>query len=547
MKSGRSATYILGGVAIAGLLVGGSVFVIQEREFRVEAGEITVSEQKGHQALKQHVTSLQNTTFTLAYKDTTTETSLQDLGVSIDLQQTIQKAKDVQDSRSVWQNPMALFQEERIDIQYDTDTTQLRKTLTTDFQANLKRPQNASYTIKEGSLRITSSQPGRAFDIDAFQANLQKVINGSKDTSTLSVSLTDTPPEVSKENLINLRPKVKTYVLPDHTFVYADRSWKVSPQTLLSWLVVETQQNKPRLIFRKEKIRTYLQEEIADEFNLSPRDANVYFNPQTQKLQITSEGREGRIVHVNRSLKQFLEDLRVGENQTQLVVDRPEPGVYRKNIHELDISAKLGSGTTTFTGSSASRINNIKTGAAEMSGSLVMPGEEFSFVETLGPVTAATGYEPEIVIKNGQNVPEYGGGICQVSTTMFRAVMDTSLEITARRNHSYIIPIYGKPGFDATIYQPRPDFAFKNTTDSPILLQHQVNGTRITFNIYGSPNNKRAEVEGPFTLQKNPDGSTKTVVHRNVYNTETGQRVDRDSFYSYYEPRNNFETVSAYE
>jgi vancomycin resistance protein YoaR len=551
MKHGRSFIYILGGVGVAGALVVLVGFVVSQRlSLGVKAGEITLSDaeiKKGTKALQKHKARLEEQTFTVTHQGTSTDVTLAELGVTIEVQKTLEKAKKVRTAQSYWQNPLALFQEENIDIQYSTKDSKLRKTLTEVFQGALQRPRNASYSFETGELSISSAQAGRTFDINALHTDLQKLINGTREDTTLSLSLQKSSPNVTENDLQQLQSKVAAYVDSKHVFGYADKSWTVPRQKLLSWFTVEKQQGRPQVVFHRERIRSYLKDTIAEDVNRSPRNANIYFNPQTEELKITRQGWEGRTLHAAQSLTQFLADLRAGESQTDLVVNRPKPDVYRKNLENIDISTKLGSGSTTFGGSSASRINNIKVSAQEMSGSLVMPGEEFSFVGTLGPVAASTGYEPEIVIKNGQNVPEYGGGICQVSTTMFRTVMNTSLEITARQNHSYIIPIYGKPGFDATIYQPRPDFAFKNTTDNPILIQHQLQGTRLTFNIYGSPNNKHAEVKGPYTLQKNEDGTTKTVVHRNVYNTQTGNRLDRDSFYSYYEPRNNFETVTSYE
>jgi len=139
---------------------------------------------------------------------------------------------------------------------------------------------------------------------------------------------------------------------------------------------------------------------------------------------------------------------------------------------ELGITELLGVATTPFYGSPKNRVHNITNGVRFLTGTLVAPGEEFSTIGTLGQIDNTTGYLPELVIKGNETIPEFGGGLCQVSTTLFRTVMDAGLPVTARRNHSYRVPYYERdgegnfigPGLDATIYSPNPDFRFRNDT-----------------------------------------------------------------------------------
>jgi vancomycin resistance protein YoaR len=127
-----------------------------------------------------------------------------------------------------------------------------------------------------------------------------------------------------------------------------------------------------------------------------------------------------------------------------------------------------------------------------------------------------------------------------VSSTLFRAVLNTSLPITERQAHSYIVSYYGTPGLDATVYTPRPDFRFKNTTDHHILLQHRIEGTQLTYELYGTKPNIESKVIGPIVLSASPDGSMRTVVHRELY--RDGEKIDTNSFYSNYRPPNTVTT-----
>ena len=144
----------------------------------------------------------------------------------------------------------------------------------------------------------------------------------------------------------------------------------------------------------------------------------------------------------------------------------------------------LGSYTTNYSTSSAGRCANISVAAGKINGTVLYPGEEFSVGQTIGPLTAAGGYELAGAYENGQTVQSYGGGVCQVSTTLYNAVLKAELEVTQRSNHSMIVT-YVKPSMDAAIAGDYKDLVFENDTDAPIYVQGIYNsGGSITFNIY---------------------------------------------------------------
>jgi vancomycin resistance protein YoaR len=193
----------------------------------------------------------------------------------------------------------------------------------------------------------------------------------------------------------------------------------------------------------------------------------------------------------------------------------------------------IGEGRSDFTGSSAARIHNIKTAMDRINGALIPPGEEFSFVELLGEVDAANGYLPELVIKRNATEKEYGGGVCQVSTTVFRAAVLTGMDVTARRNHSFPVQYYRPYGFDATIYLPSPDLRFRNNTDNYILLQAHMEGTELVFEVYGTNDGREVAMDGPYIIERRGDGGMRTVFTQKVYNTDGTVRFE-DKFYSNY-------------
>jgi vancomycin resistance protein YoaR len=193
----------------------------------------------------------------------------------------------------------------------------------------------------------------------------------------------------------------------------------------------------------------------------------------------------------------------------------------------------LAKGTTNFAGSPKNRIYNIKRALEQFQGITIEPGEEFSFVKHLGPVDGDHGYLPELVIKNNQTIPEFGGGICQVSSTMFRAALYSGMKITARKNHAYAVKYYKPYGLDATIYIPKPDLSFVNNTPGKILIWHTIEGSNLTFSLYGVNDGRQVTLDGPHILYTRPDGSMGTNVTQ-IVKDKIGNTLFTQSFPSTY-------------
>ncbi len=138
---------------------------------------------------------------------------------------------------------------------------------------------------------------------------------------------------------------------------------------------------------------------------------------------------------------------------------------------------------------------------------LIPPGEVFSFTNTVGDITAATGFKQAYVIKSGRTVLDDGGGICQVSTTLFRAALNAGLPIVSRTAHAYRVGYYEQgyaPGIDATIYYPSVDFQFKNDTPKYLLIQTRVIGTSLTIDLYGTSDGRTTSMTKPVITSQTP-------------------------------------------
>lgn len=292
-------------------------------------------------------------------------------------------------------------------------------------------------------------------------------------------------------------------------------------------------QKSSAFFLNTELVKKYI-ETLAQKINREP--VNATLNMQDGKISVFTLNQKG-IQLDNTSSTALLISYLTGEtpaSDIQLAYSEKDPDISIDSIDNLGITSLIGEGHSNFRGSPKNRVFNIKVAVAKFNGMLIKPGEEFSFVKNLGPVDGEHGYLPELVIKNDKTEPEFGGGICQVSTTAFRAAIYSGLEITARKNHAYPVSYYNPQGMDSTIYIPKPDLRFINNTPGHILIQTEIVGTELIFRFFGTADGRKVTVDGPHILEKNSDGSMKTTFSQKV--TDAADKLIReDVFNSAYE------------
>lgn len=294
-------------------------------------------------------------------------------------------------------------------------------------------------------------------------------------------------------------------------------------------------QKKTVLSINETGLKEYL-DDLSRKVNKDPVDAK--FQVEEGRIDLFSLGENGLKLDVDKSFQIINESLNEADSQEskeiKLAYSEIEPQIKSENINTFGIKELIAEGQSNFRGSPKNRIHNIKVATARFNGLLIKPGEEFSFVQNLGEVDGEHGYAPEMVIKKDKTEPEFGGGICQVSTTAFRAALNSGLEITARRNHAYPVQYYSPQGTDATVYIPRPDLKFKNNTPGYILIQTKIEGTILTFQFYGTNDGRKVEIDGPKVLSREPDGSMKTMLKQTVTDKD-GNVILNDTFNSSYD------------
>jgi vancomycin resistance protein YoaR len=335
----------------------------------------------------------------------------------------------------------------------------------------------------------------------------------------------------------NTNAKTPQFAKGNLVLVAGDKEFTVKPQEFETWIESYFRLWTKRREYRisREKIELYL-ENIAKEINTTPINARFSIK-DTGEITEFVPSKKGRVLNIPESqeiiVSALLSNYNSGKN-IELVVDEIEPQITLDKINNLGINTLLGRGESNFAGSSNSRVHNIKRGVSILKGILLKPGEEFSFNRVIGTVGANSGYLPELVIKGGKLVPEYGGGLCQVSTTLFRAVMSAGLAVLERHSHSMPVRYYNPQGFDATIYPGVSDFRFKNDTPSYILLQPEISDSKLSFEIYGTDDGRKVKIDGPYEYGFEANGAFKTVLRRTI--TYPNGTEKKESYYSSYKP-----------
>ena len=253
---------------------------------------------------------------------------------------------------------------------------------------------------------------------------------------------------------------------------------------------------------------------IFEKINEKPIEA--IFNFEGGRVKEFRESKDGREVDKNQLNQQVLSKARLVlsyTNQKVIIISIPitvlNPNLTTDKVNKMGIKELIGTGTSLFQHSIENRIYNVNLAASRLNGLLVAPNETFSFAKYLGDISSFTGYKQAYVIQNGKTILGDGGGVCQVSTTLFRAILNAGLPVVERTAHAYRVGYYEQdspPGIDATVYVPSVDLKFKNDTGNHILIQTVVdlNELRLTFNLYGTKDGRISEVSTPVITSQTP-------------------------------------------
>lgn len=527
-----------GVVAVSGLLlfpalisdrIMSPVTVGSTRLFAASQSELPV-------LLEQTARELSQARFPLEFRGQTRAVTLASLGLSLDIPATAQEIVE-----RPWAWP---WQRQTVAPELTADKARLVAEVNQLFRSQIKLPQNASLSVTstgKASLRRGSGgeTPDSLLLIRDIRSHLSQT---SSDPVHLRVAGAE--PEVLDSEVGQAKERTEKLLSQNFTLQFEDKSFVIA-RPALTPLLEFAEQADPQdagnkilgVRFQPEKLRGYLVKNIAPAINQAPVDAKFEISQASEEdsVRVTqfAPPRRGVTLNLDATVQEVARAAENSAASAPLIVDVIEPDVNElADIEDLGVTALLARGESDFAGSPRNRIHNITVGTARYHGLLIAPGEEFSFNEHLGPVSAAAGFKPELVIKGHATVPELGGGLCQVSTTAFRAAIYSGLEITVRKSHAYAVRYYGVPGFDATIYPGYTDLRFRNNTPGHILVQTKIEGTKLAFEFWGTPDGRTVEVVGPAPYNWRPDGAVRATLAQKVF--KEGQTIIDETFSSNY-------------
>jgi vancomycin resistance protein YoaR len=424
---------------------------------------------------------------------------------------------------------------------------------------------NAQLSFADEDITITPAQPGKRVDQGRLVAAIEQRL-AQMSADAIAAPVYDLTPTVSETALEGAKGTAKTFVSAPLKLELPGQIQTVDEAKILSWVNVTTGSvqsdmiTDPLLDFYTQPVATNINlklddkrvgayvAQLATKVNRAARDAVLTVVDGKVAAAIPSQ--DGLEIDQTKTVSQIIDALGhdQGSRDLTLASKQTKATVNENNLPALGITDLIGEGQSFFPGSSSARLVNVRVAQSVYNNLLIKPGETFSFGQKLGDVGPAQGYQPSLVIIGNKEEKQYGGGICQVSSTMYRAALTAGLPIVQRTNHSFAInefytQPYPAPGVDATIYYPQVDLKFRNDTPGYILVQTKMVGSALTFDMYGTKT-KSGVIRGPYFVSGDADATkpSHTVFYRDVLDM-TGKVVKTDTTDTYYKASTDFTIV----
>lgn len=416
-----------------------------------------------------------------------------------DLDDTVNKAFEIGRSDNLVENQRRKFQSLFIPLEiiftYKFDKSLIDLEISRIVGEERISGRDASFKILNGGITIEDEKEGLSVDYDKLKLILERELPKTKD-SKIVIPYYNRIPEITKQDLLSIQDDVTSKFYRDLKLIFFEKE-KYLPRTQI-FTLLKVRKNKDGIYYDlNEDITKKLTENVKSFVDKKPRaivtkfdDENVYefeINKEGSVLDEMKFRKDLRNVLLNNKKELKVATFTIGENL-------PKEG--------YGINHLIGVGKSKFAGSINSRVFNLDLAAQKITGTLVSPGEEFSFLKTVGPISQSEGFQTAYIISEGRTVLGEGGGVCQTSTTLFRAILNSGLPITSRYPHAYRVGYYEqdvKVGFDASVFYPSLDFKFKNDTGRHLLIQAYVDkkNYEMVFYIFGTKDGRKVEISDP--------------------------------------------------
>lgn len=476
---------------------------------RTVLGNISLSglnREKVYEKIKKELADFRQQPFLLAARGKAQSVTLQELGIFMNeslLMADIPFAHNLSNGKILLRS----FAGQRVMPKIIVEKPELLRIIDEKFP-DIPKTQNAFLKLEKGKFIVQEGQIGSVPELEPLLLAISQQI-AFLEHSPIIITFQEIQPEISAADL-ELHKTSISASLQEKLLLFSDKQkWTVNFQKNPHWVRFD---KKPYVVANEELpfvlswdpviFSTFLrQENILKNLEQAPDGIRIW-RTEEGKIQFEGHGNAGRAIQKERLLMLINQAIAHGENEIEIPLTVIPPTIeVSQELQALGIRDLLAVGHTRFAGSPQNRIHNIGVGMRRYNGLLIPPGATFSFNENLGRVDETTGYKKELVIKPEGTIPEFGGGLCQVSSTLYRAALHAGLPIIERIPHSYAVQYYaqvGGHGLDATIYPPSRDLKFTNDTPGHILVQSYSEGIEAYFKFFGTSDERKLEFKGPF-------------------------------------------------
>ncbi len=533
-----------------------------------------MDQEQAKMAVTKATTTYQQGQVPVAYANTTQSVDLSEISLTYDVNAAVAEAyghgRGGNWGNRLWQLGRAITARPVAVSSFKYSDDQLQPTINKIAEQVDTAVANASLSFSDtGRVIIAAETAGKRLDIGLLVAAIKnQIATGS--TATIAAPVNEQTPTINAAALKTIQPQAETYLAGPLTLKIQNKDKVVSVPDIIKWLsvsrsvasdvkqqsqaiadlVVPPEPAEVKLDVDGNAITGYV-EGLAK--TIDQPGQNAALTIVDNKATIFQPSRSGFTLDKPDAITAIQSALSkpAAERNLALKVKVFEPDVTEASLNSLGINELISEGVTYFPGSPAARMQNIRVGASKFDGVLVKPGEVFSFESLLGEVSGRTGYAPALVILGNREEYQYGGGMCQVSSTAYRAALLAGLPIVERHNHSFAVGYYtapyGVPGVDATVFNLSVDFKFRNDTGHYILIQTVLHGTTLKFDFYGTKT-KSGRIRGPYFKSPaggagwNPTVPSTTYFYRDILDL-AGNVTKTDTYSEHYASSLDFPVV----
>lgn len=389
----------------------------------------------------------------------------------------------------------SLFSVKKLDFSYELDNSLIDLEISRIVGEEKIGGNDAYFIVKNNELYIVDEKEGISVDYEKLKSNLDKKLSLNKNI-IIEIPFKLRNPEITKKDLLGIEGEVKSKFFKPFKLSFFEKQRTLWPKEVFS--LVKIRKNKDGIYYDiNEEILKKLTFEVREIVDNKPRAQVLSF--EGEKVLDFNINQSGSVLDEVSFRKNLRKNLFAGASNMELDSIKIGNNFPKESY---GINHLLGIGKSKFLGSINSRVHNLALAAEKINGTLVAPGEEFSFLKTVGPISSSTGFQTAYVISEGRTVLGEGGGVCQTSTTLFRAMLNSGVQITSRYPHAYRVAYYEQDapaGLDASVYYPSLDLKFKNDTGKYILIQAEVDKKKyeMTFYLFGTKDGREVKISEP--------------------------------------------------